>query len=309
MSLRRPRIRNSKIGRSLREVLDSSVTREFTDIVSCTYAVEWTERGGSASSLTRRLLGARLHSDLPRDRLKKHYQQEPRRPMIQSPAFCRPAAFASLASEGPTLDQTRSLFRAAWAVALHDCPEADVRHGEATIERLASTVRARVRSRSQEALIAHLHDVLFDVYGLAGEEQEYYDPRNSYLPEVLERRRGLPITLTLVYKAVAQQLDVAVYGINAPGHFLAEVVAQGPQRRTSMYVDAFYGGVVLEPPEALERIAQTTGHPVAASRKLLARATHRQWLGRMLNNLQATFASAGRERDLLAMQELQQLLQ
>lgn len=228
--------------------------------------------------------------------------------MFHSPAFCRPDAFQLLLTETPTLDRTSSLFRAAWAVALHDDPEADLGDGEATIDRLASTVQARVRSRQQEALIAHLHDVLFEVYGLRGDAEQYYDPRNSYLPQVLRRRRGLPITLSLIYKAVAQRLDVTVYGVNAPGHFLAEVVADGPQRRTSMYVDPFYGGSVLQPSEAYERIAQTTGRPVAASRKLLARATHRQWLGRILNNLQATFASAGRERDLLAMQELQQLL-
>ena len=75
-----------------------------------------------------------------------------------------------------------------------------------------------------------------------------------------------------------------------------------------MYVDPFYGGGVLTPDEVYQRIADATGQRVEPSRRLLNRATPRQWLFRMLNNLQAAFAAAGRERDVLAMQELQQLL-
>jgi regulator of sirC expression with transglutaminase-like and TPR domain len=104
-----------------------------------------------------------------------------------------------------------------------------------------------------------------------------------------------------------------VHGINAPGHFLAAVegadagepaVGNG----SLMYVDPFYGGGLLTEDDVFRRIAETTGRDVPRSAQMLARATGRQWLARMLVNLQAVFATLGRERDLLAMQELQALL-
>ena len=75
-----------------------------------------------------------------------------------------------------------------------------------------------------------------------------------------------------------------------------------------MYVDPFYGGELLDRDDVCRRIAETTGVVPADSEQWLAPATHRQWLSRMLNNLQAVFAHTGRERDLYAMQELQDLL-
>ena len=75
-----------------------------------------------------------------------------------------------------------------------------------------------------------------------------------------------------------------------------------------MYVDPFYGGGLLDEQDVYQRIAETTGLDVPPSPEWLAPATGRQWLARMLVNLQAAFASLGRERDLLAMQELQALL-
>jgi regulator of sirC expression with transglutaminase-like and TPR domain len=75
-----------------------------------------------------------------------------------------------------------------------------------------------------------------------------------------------------------------------------------------MYVDPFYGGGLLTEEDVFERIVETTGREVSSSRSALARATGRQWLERMLLNLQAAFATLGRERDLLAMQELAALL-
>ena len=155
--------------------------------------------------------------------------------------------------------------------------------------------------------------MLFDVVGLRGNVDDYYNPSNSYVPDVLKTRRGLPITLTLIYKCVAEDLGLTVYGINAPGHFLASV--RCPQANDVaddtagwMYVDPFYGGELLNRRQVHQRILQTTGRDIPLTPKCLARATHRQWLSRMLANLQAVFAATGRERDLYAMQELQNLL-
>ncbi|MFO0790174.1 MAG: transglutaminase-like domain-containing protein [Pirellulales bacterium] len=230
------------------------------------------------------------------------------------PAYCQRAAYEAFAQQIPCIDTTPGLFRAAFAIARHELPAAEVAPAEATIAQLARTVEQRVRSQNLDAKLAHLHDVLFDVVRFTGNGQDYYNPANSYLPEVLRTKRGLPITLVLIYKAVAEQLGLEVQGINSPGHFLAAVrqTTRGNSNDTAyerwMYVDPFYGGELLTRQDVFHRIADATGQPLTANDKWLTPATHRQWLGRMLNNLQAIFAHTGRERDLFAMQELQQLL-
>jgi len=229
------------------------------------------------------------------------------------PVYCRPQAYAAFAAQLPHIETTPGLVRAAIAIARHERPNADPIATEAVLDNLADAVERRVRSQRVEAKLAHLHDVLFDVVGLRGNVEDYYNPADSYLPDVLRTRRGLPITLVLIYKCVGEGVGLVVHGINAPGHFLAAVEGAdsngGASGSKLMYVDPFYGGGLLTETDAYDRIAETTGRDVPHSPKLLARATGRQWLGRMLVNLQAVFASLGRERDLLAMQELEALLQ
>lgn len=228
--------------------------------------------------------------------------------IIPPPAYCRPAAFRAFSASLADIDTPVGLFRAAWAIAQHHQPEADLAAGETVISNLADAVRRRVHSSSQQALLAHLHDVLFEVIGFRGNRADYYNPANSLLPDVLRSRRGLPITLTLIYRSVAAGVGITVHGVNSPGHFLAEVEwAEAAASRTA-YVDPFHGGDLLHEPEALARIAESTGHEAPPSAGVLQRATPRQWLARMLHNLQAALAAAGRERDMFAMQELEQLL-
>lgn len=228
------------------------------------------------------------------------------------PAYCRVAACDAFRRELPNIETTSGLFRAAFAIAQHELQEEDVAAAEATIAELSRTIRRRVHSTSFEAKLAHLHDVLFDIVGFSGNVDDYYNPGNSYLPVVLRTRRGLPITLVLIYKCVAEELGLRVRGINSPGHFLAAVDAGSEEpasHQQVLYVDPFYGGELLTESDIRRRIAATSGKlPPGNSRVWLAPATHREWLARMLNNLQAVFAQAGRERDLLAMQELQQVL-
>jgi regulator of sirC expression with transglutaminase-like and TPR domain len=226
---------------------------------------------------------------------------------ISQPAYCRPAAYRLFEQQLTSVETGVGLFRAAFAIALHEKPESDLAEVETIVENLSDAIAGRVRSRATPALMAHLHDVLFDVFGLRGNSKDYFNPANSYLPDVLRSQQGLPITLVLIYKRVAEPLGLTVHGVNAPGHFLAEVEAGG-QSSGSLYIDPFFGGGLLSEVEVVERVHQATGLDVVWSPNLLGRATHRQWLGRMLNNLQAAFAGMGQERDVCAMQELQSLL-
>lgn len=228
------------------------------------------------------------------------------------PAYCHTAAYLAFQRELPSVETTAGLFRAAFAIARHELPDADVSQAEVTIIELGATVRRRVHSTRLEAKLAHLHDVLFDVVGFEGNVDDYYNPANSYLPEVLRTHRGLPITLALIYKCVGEHLGLRIHGINSPGHFLAAVHHEDNQTSTAgeglMYVDPFFGGALLSHHDVYRRIESTSGQTPSESNDWLATTTHRQWLSRMLNNLQAVFAPSGRERDLFAMQELQELL-
>jgi regulator of sirC expression with transglutaminase-like and TPR domain len=227
---------------------------------------------------------------------------------MQLPTYCRAIAFEQFRTELPYVDSTVGLFRAAFAISLHERPDALLAEAEMTVKRLSATVRSRVHSSSPEALLAHLHDVLFEVYGLHGNTEDYYNPANSYLGDVLRTRQGLPISLVLVYKCVAEPLGLNVYGINSPGHFLAEVENSDCEGGRPIYVDPFFGGGLLTTDEVFARLSQATGQEIIPSSALLARASHRQWLARMLTNLQAAFAAAGQDRNALAMQELFLLL-
>jgi regulator of sirC expression with transglutaminase-like and TPR domain len=223
---------------------------------------------------------------------------------MERPALCRPQAFHYFKRQIPVLDTTAGLLNASIAVAMHAMD--DVIPGEVTVrlQAIARRVMARVRSRATSARLAHLHDVLFEEDGFRGNQDDYYNPHNSYLPCVLEHRHGIPVTLSLVYKFVAEQLELAVEGVNSPGHFLVRVMTDDGW----MLVDPFYGGGVLNDEEAFVRMEHVTGRPVPRTSRYLAKASHSQWLSRMLVNLQHIFAVKDRRHDLAAMSELQSLL-
>jgi regulator of sirC expression with transglutaminase-like and TPR domain len=223
---------------------------------------------------------------------------------MAAPAHCRPRAYRLFEEALRDPDAWEGLLAAATAVSLHELPDGDPEAVAWTIRGYAEAVRARVQSERAEAVLAHLHAVLFDEEGFRGNTEDYYDPHNSYLPSILETRRGIPITLTLLYKCVGEQLGLEIEGVNAPGHFLARVrTGDAP-----MLVDPFFAGRVLSRDEAFELIERVTGASVERHDAILPAASHRQWLERMLNNLCGIFSRTGREKDLAAMLELRALL-
>lgn len=222
---------------------------------------------------------------------------------VDKPTYCRPRAYELFAAQVPLIHTSRGLMVAAVAIAMHEMKDVDPAGVEQQIEHYAQNVRSRVRSDHPEALQAHLHDVLFEEEGFMGNAEDYYQSHNSYLPAVLRSKRGLPITLTLLYKLVGERVGLAVHGVNAPGHFLAEVELG----RESMYIDSFFGGRAYSRHEAERRVQEVTGAAVPGD-ELLPRATHRQWLTRMLMNLQNVFVQQQRQEELAAMLELRRVL-
>ncbi len=148
-----------------------------------------------------------------------------------------------------------------------------------------------------EQRLRKVSEFLFDVEGFRGAEEDYYDPRNSYLNEVIRRRKGLPITLGILYMAVARPSGLNVFGIAAPGHF----VLGCPCAHGTLYIDPFYGGEVLDRASCVRRISKVTG-PLAMSGVHLEPAGNLEIVARVLRNLKLACAHRGDWRKALPVQ-------
>jgi regulator of sirC expression with transglutaminase-like and TPR domain len=222
---------------------------------------------------------------------------------VARPQYCLENAYDLFAAQLQDLDADGALLRAAVAISMHEMPEVDYRQVEDRLQGLANRVLARVRSDNPKALLAHAHAVLFDEEKFIGNVENYYDPANSYIPAVLESKRGIPITLCLIYKEVLERVGLHVVGTNSPGHFLASVWVDG----NPMIIDPFTRGRVLSRAEAHDRIMELVG-TIDDETDLLKAASNRGWLGRILQNLSVVFGQSRLQASLAAMLELQSLL-
>ena len=222
----------------------------------------------------------------------------------QTPVCCSNEAFAMLAAHVNSLNSPDALLGGAIAISMHAMKKVDAAAVDARLQHYADTVRERVRGSQPQAILAHLHSVLFDEESFSGNAEDYYNTANNFLPAVLESKRGLPITLSLIYKNVAGRLGIRAFGINLPGHFLVGVEVD----QSVMLVDPFAKGRVINQQEAHDRLRQIFGDEVEWSEELLRPASNRLWLTRMLQNLLNTYGSKGQYREVAAMLEMEMLL-
>ena len=170
-------------------------------------------------------------------------------------------------------------------------PRLDVDETLARFDELARPLEERdLPNRSIRAQAQHLSQHLYETCGFRGNDTDYYDPRNSLIPDVLDRRLGIPLTLGIVYCEVARRLRVAASGVGFPGHFLVrlDAAAQRP-----LFVDPFSGGRVLDE-EGLSRLhLRALGREGPIAQELLAPASSRMILHRVLVNLRAIYLSRG----------------
>ena len=186
--------------------------------------------------------------------------------------------FAALAAGERT-----DLARAALAIARIAYPDLDPAPYLRQLDDLAAAVRPRLYPQaSPEAAVAELAGYLFDECGFRGNQEEYYDPRNSYLNDVLERRTGIPITLSLVLIETGVRLGLGIEGVGFPGHFLVRVAgSRGP-----LLLDPFYGGRPIGERELLARYRTFVGSDAPAlPPDALATTGTPAILTRMLRNL------------------------
>lgn len=223
---------------------------------------------------------------------------------MKEPVFCRPAAYHFFVQQLPQIETLDGLLNSAIAISMHAIDDAEPAAVEQELNGLVTRVMQRARSGASAALVAHLHAVLFDEEQFCGNSENYYSAINSYLPCVLRQRRGLPIALALVYKVVAERCGLKVDGVNSPGHFLLRVFQDG----APMIVDPFFRGQLLTRDEAYERLQHVTNRRIPRDDRMLAVATHRQWIARMLLNLEVLFRDQGNHLDESAMGELRAAL-
>lgn len=142
--------------------------------------------------------------------------------------------------------------------------------------------------------LAGLRARLFADLGLRGDADVYYDPDNSFLHRVLQRRRGIPISLSVITIEVGRRAGLQVEGVGMPGHFLVSVPAEG------VYLDPFGGGTVLdaERMESLFRSTTGAGPEIPFGPDLLPVVTEHEILSRMLANLRALYRATGAASDL-----------
>ena len=194
-------------------------------------------------------------------------------------------------------DEQIHLERAALYLAQEEYPALDVEAYLKTLDEMAAVVKERSpQSAYPLKIIQTINDYLYDELGFVGNTVDYYDPRNSFLNEVIDRRTGIPIALSLVYLAIAQRVGLPMVGINMPGHFLIRPVIEDAE----ICVDPFHQGEILFPQDCRERLTQVYGHPVALKPAFLEAVSNRQFLARMLTNLKVIYGNRGKLNQTLA---------
>jgi len=194
------------------------------------------------------------------------------------------AAWEAMARFCATCGSHFDLEVASWLVARTRYPELDEAAYRARIDQMAKELHERLTGReTPRATIEVCNHYLFRTLGFRGNRQDYYDPDNSYLNRVLDRRLGIPISLSVLYLLLARRLRVPLVGINMPAHFLLKF--QSPT--TNFFFDPFHEGELLDEADCRELCKRlgVTFNPV-----FLTPTTPQIILLRMCNNLQAIYA-------------------
>ncbi|HEY8609213.1 MAG TPA: SirB1 family protein [Noviherbaspirillum sp.] len=207
--------------------------------------------------------------------------------------------FASLVQQ----DDSIPLFEAALLIAQDVDPKLDLAATQAQVDTLAARLMRRLApDASSIQKLRLLNHYFYRELGFAGNVNDYYDPDNSYLHRVLTTRRGIPISLAVLYMELAQQIGLNVKGVSFPGHFLMKLSVQSGD----IVLDPFNGASLSreELEERLEPYFEQQSYPGAIPLAYYLHAAHpREILVRMLRNLKALFVERMRWERLLAVQQ------
>lgn len=197
-----------------------------------------------------------------------------------------PLARALLSQELQKSPAQVNLAKAALHLAQEDYPDLDVEEYLAQLDRMADTLRQRLPTTAYPMkIIRAINQYLYDELNFQGNTADYYDPRNSFFNEVLTRRLGIPITLSLVYLELAQRVGFPMAGIGLPGHFLIRPTVE----EMDLFVDPFSRGEVLFEQDCKDRFIKMFGEAARLEPHHLQPITPRAFLVRMLTNLKMIY--------------------
>lgn len=185
-------------------------------------------------------------------------------------------------------DEELDLAEAALLIAQAEYPHLDRGRYLRLLDQLATGVGRRTSdAMGPYGMVNALSEYLFDEEGFRGNEDDYYDPRNSFLNDVLERKLGIPITLSLVYMEVGRRLELPIVGLGIPGHFLVKY--RSPEEE--IIIDPFHRGIILSEEECADLLTRTSEEAIPFQPNYLAPVAKKQILTRMLNNLRSIYLS------------------
>ena len=180
------------------------------------------------------------------------------------------------------------LARAALTIALPEYPELDIGQHLMHLDRMAERVNEAAGAEEGDyRRLACVDYVLFKQEGFKGNEEDYYDPENSFLNRVMVRRRGIPITLSVLYMEVARRVGLEVRGVGFPGHFLVKTVCDGQE----IFVDPFHGGSILSQSDLQELLDKLYGGRLEVQPEYVSAVSNKQIVQRMLNNIKLIYAN------------------
>ena len=203
--------------------------------------------------------------------------------------------FATLVAD----DASLSLIEAAVAIAQVEFPDLDTQAVLGDIDALADRLKRRIPADAVPLQrLRWLNRFFFQEVGFAGNVNDYYDPANSYLHAVLRTRRGIPITLAVLYVELATHIGLPAHGVSFPGHFLVKLRLQGGSQQGEVVIDPFTGQSLSR--EELDELVAPykrshglTGDFAVPPGLSLQSAPPRAVLGRMLRNLKEIHRAAG----------------
>jgi len=200
-------------------------------------------------------------------------------------------------------EEELNLAEAALLVAAEEYPQLAPEPYLRRLDELAERVRDRLWNESAPLVVLQeLSRVLFEEEGFRGNRMEYYDPRNSFLNDVIDRRLGIPITLSIVYLEVGWRLGLPLHGVNFPGHFLVRYAGEAME----LLVDPFQGGMVRFEDEAQDLLDHVYGGSVRMQLDFLRVADRHDTLVRLLANLKGTYLN--RRDDARALSAIERIL-
>ncbi|ABG49958.1 conserved hypothetical protein [Trichodesmium erythraeum IMS101] len=191
-------------------------------------------------------------------------------------------------SEVNKSDEKIDLAKAALYLALEDDKEFEPNKYLDALNTMANEVQETLPATLYPLqIIKSINNYLYNDLGFSGNTIDYYDLRNSCLNQVIERRTGIPITLSLVYLEIAKRINFPMVGIGMPGHFLIRPNFE----EAGIYVDAFNKGEILFPQDCQEKLAKIYGQPLKLQPQFLATVSNKQFLARMLTNIKGIYWS------------------